>query len=234
MSTWVCLQFSRTRTTGSLQSCRQSLELVPQPWRGVESTVYSQVGNAPYDWPGHAFETSRQLPHCASIDRRLECRILDIAIQREWARSATFDHDCRTAWIAKRPTPRQNQFVGPVCALAFREGRGPTLISILASSSLCIVTQNSTATRKAAVGTWIAFQTGQATYCNLEARTPMSLRPDKEIVHTRSTVEGAGVKLERALGFSARRLSLIRSCCSTEQNATVGKRRHRVTADPRN
>ena len=29
----------------------------------------------------------------------------------------------------------------------------------------------------------------------------MSLRPIKEVIHTRPTVEGAGVKLERAFGF---------------------------------
>jgi quercetin 2,3-dioxygenase len=40
-----------------------------------------------------------------------------------------------------------------------------------------------------------------ATYCNPGRRAPMSIRPVKEIIHTRPTVEGAGVKLERAFGF---------------------------------
>jgi len=49
----------------------------------------------------------------------------------------------------------------------------------------------------------------------------MSLRPVKQILETKSTIEGAGVKLERAFGFgkTKRRRStmsrITRSCYST-------------------
>ena len=42
----------------------------------------------------------------------------------------------------------------------------------------------------------------------------MSLRPIKQVIQTKSTIEGAGVKLQRAFGFGRPRIS-IPSCCWT-------------------
>jgi redox-sensitive bicupin YhaK (pirin superfamily) len=73
------------------------------------------------------------------------------------------------------------------------------------------------------------LQTGQAIYCNVEGSTLMSLRPDKEIIHTRPTVEGAGVKLERAFGFGKENefdpfLLLDELCSNNPEDYRAGSR----------
>jgi hypothetical protein len=45
----------------------------------------------------------------------------------------------------------------------------------------------------------------------------MSLRPVKEVIHTRSTVEGAGVKLGRAFGFGKEAWKPRRDSASPQQ-----------------
>lgn len=48
----------------------------------------------------------------------------------------------------------------------------------------------------------------------------MSLRPVKETIRTKSTIEGAGVKLQRAFGLGKQRSSIPFCCWMTSATTT--------------